>query len=394
MRNSVLASATALLLAAGAAWADKVVLLTSDGKSEMTRDKVSVLDFKNGEIKFRQVSGGSETTKNLKDVPLINLDEQPAFNDAEVKAKAGKYAEAMEQYDLAARDAKDWQAALVAYRSLRVAKLAKKTDKAVTIWLKLADQSGGDKNVLTFRPDANSFGAKGSAANKSAITTLESKRTELKGKADRVDYRGAVLQLLMELYTAEDNATKIAEIAGDITGAANTASGNTGGSTGNTGGAVSVVANVGSGGAAGSDSAVASKLGAYKKLMDMGQISKKDMESIVSSFQSDRDTYRNDDLALALLVAGRAQFMLYQQADDKSESKPLVDAGLNLMRVFAFFPESDLSAEALFYAGQVNEELGNPKGAKSAYERIVRGYAKSGYAAKAADAIKALNKSK
>ncbi len=392
MPKRLIASAAVVLLAAGAVWADKLTLLTTDGKSEMTRDKVTVLDFKNGELKFRQTSGGSETTKDLKDVSLISLEEQAAFNDAEVKAKAGKYAEAMEQYAAAAREAKDWQVSLIAYRSLRVAKLAKKTDKAVSIWLKLSDQAPTEKKVLDFRPDSKAFAAKGSAEIKSAIATLETKRTELKGKTDRVAYRGAVLQLLMELYTAEDNAAKIAEIAGDITGAANTGGGATAVAGGTTGG--TTIGTPAAGTMTGSDAAVASKLGAYKKLMDMGQISKKDLEAVVSTFLADRDTYRSEDLPLALLVAGRAQFMLYQQADDKSDSKPLVDAGLNLMRVFAFYPENDLSAEALFYAGQINEELGNPKGAQSAYNRLLKGYAKSPFADKATESLKALNKSK
>ena len=360
------AAVAALLAACGWVRADRVIYLTTDGKAEMPPlENVIVVEVKEGQLVYKL--GGNALSKDLKNVSLIRIEGQTAFNDAEAKMRAGKAAEAVAAYDEAAKDApKPPVSQLLPLRRLRAAKQAKITDRAVADWLKIMDDNNASKEAVALAPGNEHFGARGSTQNAKASSILEAKLKELK---DRKEYATEVKQLLRKLYEADGQDEKAALLAKEIAGLTEEPAGN-----GNTGSEAPLPR---------------ARLDATRDVIDKGQATAENLEGIVKHFAAARKKYRAEDLPLALLVVGRAQMVLYEKGDKKDKG-PLAQAGLNLMRVHAHFPDSKEAPEALFYAGQVNLALGNRNGARLAYEAVTRSYGRSEMAAKAAAALEAL----
>jgi TolA-binding protein len=67
-------------------------------------------------------------------------------------------------------------------------------------------------------------------------------------------------------------------------------------------------------------------------------------------------------------------------------------AGLNLMRVVSYYPDSPEAPTALLLAGQINEKLGNANAARRAYEKVTTTYRDSDSAKKAAELLAAMQK--
>jgi TolA-binding protein len=63
-------------------------------------------------------------------------------------------------------------------------------------------------------------------------------------------------------------------------------------------------------------------------------------------------------------------------------------AGLNLMRVYAGFPDSEEAVESLLLAGRACEQLGNESAAKAVYDDILKRFADTPAAESAREARK------
>jgi tetratricopeptide (TPR) repeat protein len=353
--------AAATIVFCAAAWADKVVVYTSDRKGEIPYDNVTITDVKDCRLIYR--SGASTVTKDLKDVVTVRVDGQDKLNEAELLMKAGKPDEALEAYaeaDKAAPANKPWMKQLIRLRRLPALRQLQKIDTAVADWLGIVDESGASKIALAMGPGKEDVPKKGAAGNAKAVALLEAKQGELK---DKKDYLQAVEWLLVHLYDAEGQEDKATGLREKLAGLKTPTTASTGRGV--------------------------EQLRAVKELIDRKGVGRDALEGVLKTISTNLDRYAADDLPVVLLVAGRAKLALYEQGGKKDRA-PLTEAGLDLMRVYAHFPDSKEAPEALFYAGQVNLALGNRNGARAAYEAVVRGYPKDAIAAKAGSAIEAM----
>ena len=108
----------------------------------------------------------------------------------------------------------------------------------------------------------------------------------------------------------------------------------------------------------------------------------------IEAVQSQLDELRHDELAGGLSLLGRSQLALARQRRDRAL---LTQAGLNLMRVAVWFPNSDQAPEALHQAGEINAQLGNRRAARAAWERVISQYEASPSAQRARRALEQLD---
>ncbi|MEI7837089.1 MAG: hypothetical protein WCK05_11870 [Planctomycetota bacterium] len=95
----------------------------------------------------------------------------------------------------------------------------------------------------------------------------------------------------------------------------------------------------------------------------------------VKRLEGDLPKYIAAELGPAMVLIGKGK--LYQALQEKSEDarKTLLEqAGLTLMRAKTASTKAATAAEALFYAGQVNEQLGNTQAAENAYKKVLADY--------------------
>ena len=354
MMNLKLYILAVVLLCASAALADDLTIKKIPPYSD-----VSIMDVKDGMISFR-VASGVPSTKSVADILSVALKDNDDINQAEKLFVAGKFADAVKQYDAAAKKTRPdtWAGRLIRYRRLTALDQAKMIDKAVVEWLAMLDESGAKPGVLDLRP--RNAAAKGAKENTQAIATLEAKQSRDAAVA------GAIKQALLDLYQAEGLKDKAGTVAGEIASSTTNApdSGKSSGEGGD------------------------GQIKAADVLLSSG-----DPAKALATMQDNLGRYGGTDLAAALLVMGKAQMALAEKAsDDAAKRKALLEAGLNLMRVYTYYGSLSEAGEALYLAGKVNESLGNKDAAGKAYEKVVSRYANSDAAAKAKSALTALPK--
>ncbi|MHC4717903.1 MAG: tetratricopeptide repeat protein, partial [Planctomycetota bacterium] len=104
-------------------------------------------------------------------------------------------------------------------------------------------------------------------------------------------------------------------------------------------------------------------------------------------------TFNDKDLPTVLYLIGKAQAtMAAKRADTKAARDLRIEAGLNLMRVVALFPDGERVPDALFEAGQISEGLGNKVAARAAYREVMRRYGKTPAAGQAKVALESLDR--
>ncbi len=351
MRNATIA--LVILAAAAVASADEVVL-----SSGLTYANIRVTDVSDFRITYRLRSGRTPEPKELSKVASVKINSLPAFNEAERLLGQKKYAEAVKAYDeVAKKTRRPWQNRLIAYRRLRALNALGKIARGVEEWLRLTDEVVGSKVglPLALKTAPARLAAKGDRENARAISALEKKAREVKN----ADYLLAIRQMLLKLYTREGMADKAAAIARIIQG------GTTGPSKGPNGGAK-----------------FQAGLEAARVLLEQGKA-----DEVITSIGRNLRNYSHEQLSTALLLLGRAQFAKAQKTKDRVL---MLKAGLNLMRVVAFFPAGEDAPEALYYVAGVNVALGNRNAAQRALKRVAEG--KSKFASKAKRDLEAMKK--
>ncbi len=318
---------------------------------------VSILEAKDGMITFRLSTGGT-VTKSVADIQSVALKDHEDLATAEKALADNKLEPAVKAYGTALGKVKadTWTARLIRYRRLAAMEQGKMIERAVPEWLAMVDESAGKAEVLALRP--KNLPARGAKENAAAITALEGYLPKAKDAT-----LAAVKQALLDLYTMEGQSAKAAAIAGEI------ASAPVSGDTPKNGGEV-----------------LEGQIKAADALLQNG-----DPAKAVSTLQGNIDRYSGAELASAMLVLGKAQLALAEKAKDDAAKRPLLlDAGLNLMRVYTYYASLSEAGEALYYAGKVNEALGNNVAARTAYTRVTDRYGKSEAASKAQAALAAL----
>jgi TolA-binding protein len=97
------------------------------------------------------------------------------------------------------------------------------------------------------------------------------------------------------------------------------------------------------------------------------------------------------ELPAVLLWMGKGQLAIHEHSKDAR--KELTEAGLNFMRIVAFFPSSNQAPEALFLAGKVNEKLGNQAAARKAYQAVRQHFGETKFGPRATKALGGLSDS-
>ncbi len=345
--RQIVAILMALTAAASAAKADSV---TTGG---ITYGQVRITAVENSLITFFLASG-TKVSKSLLEVTMVSVTDLPELGEAEKLMKAGKAAEAVAAYSKAERIelplGKSWLKLLLAHRKLVAAKKARMIFEATAAWLMVMDANKASKTAIKLSPVA---GTTKSPTNDQAIQLL-------KAKEDSVNqaYASAANRLQIALLNLQGRTDEARRLAGKLAAR----------STGTEG--------------------VKSKLAAVASYVKAGEADKalKLLQPLIAECGQ-------LDLPTVMLLLGKTQLILAGKAAGQEKHKLLCEAGLNFVRVAAFFGSArEEASEALYCAGLVNQRLAKPNisAARAAYGQVIKRYKTTPAAAKAAKALASL----
>ncbi|MCK4625459.1 MAG: hypothetical protein KAV00_09135 [Phycisphaerae bacterium] len=355
----------AILTVAASAAADSIKLT-----SGITHDSVKIVGVSDGTIRF--LWGKSTLSKPVSKVAFINITDDGNFTKGENLLGQGKYAEAEKAYSSAQRTATKWKKTLIDYRLLAVSNAAGHIDKSTARWLKIVDDACRESSnrtadvsagVLSLRP--KKLAPPKSKANDRAITLLNGKIKETKSDA----YVKAIRELLVDLYECQGQLAKARAEAMKLAGKTPTSKPSGGTKT--------------------------LPVGSANVQLRLASLSMKEgqFDKVIELLQPRMKQFAAPELPTAMLLLGKAKLEKAKAESKKPASrKLLIEAGLDLMRVAVFFTSSSEAPHALLLAGEVNERLGNNRGAKAAYSAVVRRYAKSPAAKEAKKALERMKK--
>lgn len=320
---------------------------------------VTVTDFSAGELVFR--TAGREITRPLSSITRIELSGRSDFNLAEEMLVDKRYEEAAQAYRRAedATTGVPWLRRLISCRLVQALDGAGRFDEAVHQWL-LATGDDGAEELLMLRP-AN-LAPQGEQVNSRAINLLEIRLNRVENE----QLRRSIRELLLELYWLEgrhEKAAEMAELLGDVPQPPSDIETATDGAARQVHGG---------------------QLADIRGLLDENR-PERALEFVLARMA------RLDEIEMpeALLLAGRARMALYQARGSREH---LLSAGLDFMRVAVFYAGTDFAAEALYRAGEVNEELGNASAARAAWQLVIARYGDSEYAERAVAGIERIGR--
>ncbi len=353
---SLLLTLAAVLTVAAQTCADSIKLT-----SGIMYDPVKIMGASDGMIRF--LWGKSTLSKPVSKVAFINITDDGNFTKGENLLGQGKYAEAEKAYSSAQRTATKWKKTLIDYRLLAVSNAAGDIDKSTARWLKIVDDANASAGALSLRP--KKLAPPKSKANDRAITLLNGKIKETKSDA----YVKAIRELLVDLYERQGQLAKARAEAMKLAGKTPTSKPSNGTKT--------------------------LPVGSANVQLRLASLSMKDgqFDEVIELLQPRMKQFAAPELPTAMLLLGKARLEKAKAEPKKPASrKLLIEAGLDLMRVAVFFTSSSEAPHSLFLAGEVNERLGNARGAKAAYSAVVRRYAKSPAAKDAKKAMERMKK--
>jgi TolA-binding protein len=315
---------------------------------------------------FITLRTGRTASRTLSEIGSIKLDGQANFNKAERALAAKKYDDAIKAYDKAMQSAgRTWMKELIRDRRYTALAASGKVTRALKEWLDMVDRAGGlNARLNALRP--TTYGPEGSAVNKRAIEILSDKAEELRKKGNE-PYLRQVLSIKMELQRANGDVEAAAETALAIQGI-----GQGGEPPGNGSAATRPRPAMADG----------SALRAMRTLLEAGKI-----DRVAGQIGKDLNRYDNQDLPEALTLLGRAQLAQYQAGGDRADRSLLINAGKNLVLVFAMWPGTDQAPEALYHAAIVNRELDEQPAVTATLEKVIEEYPDTAWAEKARAAL-------
>jgi hypothetical protein len=337
----------ALAAAASPARADRLII------AGIPYAQVRLTGVGNCRIIFNMPSGKS-LSKSLLRVTMVDVTDLPLLGEAEQLMASGRAAEAVAVYGKAEKaeipPGKSWLKLLLAHRKLAAAKKAGVIFEATAAWLAVMDANNASVTAINLRPAAP---AAKSAANDRAIELLKSKENS-PNKA----YAAAASRLQIKLLNLQGRTKEAGRLAAKLVT-----------------------------GSAGTDG-IKNKLATSASYIKAGEADK-----AVGILQPLIRRCNRQDLPRVMLLLGKAQLILAGKAEGSRKHKLLCEAGLNFVRVAAFFGGArEEASEALYYAGQVNQSLAKPniRAARAAYKEVIERYRTTPAGAKATKALAAL----
>jgi len=350
-----------LAVTCAVASADDITLTTG-----LKYSNVVVAGVEDYQMTFR-VAGGATITKFVIEIKVMDLQGLDSFNQAEklMAQKTPQAAEAVRAYDAVTNlESRPWLKKLLQYRRVRALGQAGTVVRATQEWLAVLDEDGASAGGVALQPAR--LAEKGSQDNLEAISVLEKK---LQGLKKDIPYWQAVGQVLMRLYRQEGLDEKADKLAGGLAGKPALPSKPAKGDT-VAKGPETPPDN------AGAATAAQTQMQAFVTLIRPGQ-KKEVLEDALAKLQGGMKRYPDSQLPQAMLFCGKAQLLLAQSAAGGAKMALLLDAGLDLMRVVAYYGDAPEAGEALYLAGKVNAALGNGGAARAAYEEVVNRYGDS-----------------
>ncbi len=324
------------MLACSPAVADDVVLQTG-----LSYGDVRVVNVVDGSLVFEL--GGRAITKELQDIRSIRLDDQPAYNDAEVLLAGKQYLKAAERFAALGAGATDARVkSLLPWRQMHAWAMGGRIDRALALWLPLAERSASAA-VLRSRP--RKWGAKGSKANAEAMKLLTA---GVAATRDNPVLAATLTAMLAEL-TALEAGKAVTPPSPPATRPDSGQPPTNGASSGAT-------------------DRASRQLTYARELLGRERYS-----AAAEMLGENISSFSAAQLPEVLLLLGKARIGLSPIGDPDSKDR-LMAAGLDLMRVWVYWPKSPQAPEALVLAAVVNARLGNPKAARLAYQRVVKDY--------------------
>lgn len=364
MRRNIVTVSVLVGLLAGAAAGDK---LTLRGNMSLPIDRV--IGFKDGQVVYTTASG-TEKSRGLNDIMQIAIDGQDSFNQAEQLRAEKKGSDAASMYESVAAggDTPPWLAQIARYRKVEVLGKDKAIGTAVSAWLEIVTTDVSSE-AATLLP--RELPGKGDPQNAQAIIALKARMGEIKSDLARQSGK----KLLVELYRREGQDDEADKVFSQATGGAAK-----GGSDANSGKAAPVASNDGGSSSAASGSDDDGSARAVSGAGSGGMIRANQKPAVLAE-QVDKLT--NDlprciaaELGPTLVLIGKGK--LYQALQEKADSPTrkglLVGAGVAFMRAKTAATKASNAAEALYFAGQTCEHLGNVPAAESAYRKVLADY--------------------
>ncbi len=335
-------------------WADQIIDtrgLTYDGVVKKYRDFT---------VSLRLGGTGELISKKLWQIRKMEIAGNKAFNQAETLLGEKKYTEAIASYDKAYRAAAGkaaWMKRLIRDRRYQAIVAGGMIKRAVEDWIALVDAAKTDPAALNLCP--TKFAPAGSPANIAAIQILDAKTVQLqKNKKQNRKYIARILNLKMKIQEADGDAAGATRTAEQITklGESTISRGPTSPTKAPDNETQPVEA---------SDAPDLAVLG---RLLKSGKV-----DGVIRKIRSNLKEYGKPQLPGAMLLLGKAQLQKYEQGG-KKDRKLLIQAGLNLVWVYAEFGSEPEAPEALYLAAQVNRQLNEPVAVRKALEVLVDSY--------------------
>lgn len=369
---------------------------------------VTIIELKDGKLVY-EMDNGRRQSKHLYQITGLQVAGCVNFDVAEQLVIKGKKDSAIGYYDKAiAAKHKPFVPVLASYRKLILLEELGRIDESVATWLKIMDADGPSRSALKATP--KKFAPQGDRRNIEAIKLLRDKQKSIRNKK----YLQTVTGLLQELYKiegdveailrAEEEARKAQEARKKADKPKSDAK------TGSTSEVKSQpkpepakvevdieleddepqapqpqVRSESSADEVVAPTAVQTRLLAAETLVKQKKYAQ--AEELLKGLL---DSAEEDLLHKVLLARGRAQAGLADSATGDQQYQLRLQAGLNLMRVVAHYPDSNEALEALYEAAGVLERLPNRNAAVKAYRTLAQRCGDKPIGKKATEALKRL----
>jgi tetratricopeptide (TPR) repeat protein len=348
--------AASLMALAGALRAD-TVYISSGGGNPVPFTEVKIVKIDAGKLVFRTATG-NETSRDVKQVTKMVLDDEPSFNAAEDAFAAGEWDKATDAYQKTIKSTnKPWLADFCTLRLIDSASKSGRFDAAVTGYIAavLKDPAMADAKKPTL-PDAKS-------------TYLDTAAQEInRALADtklQSVQRQALLSFLLEIQRTRGDTKAAAETMEKL---------------------LKISAD------AGGDPLAGRALADLKLGMAHMALDEKNYAKVIETINASSAVFLEpDQQADALYCLAEAKYGLASARKDETSLK---EAALAYMRVVAHFkdqPGAPFVAESLIEAATILEQLNQTSDAVSIYEQITVQYPDSPVAGQAKASLERIN---
>jgi TolA-binding protein len=320
---------------------------------------VKIKTVKDGKLIF--MTAGNETSRPVKDITRLQINDEPALSAAEEAYAGQKWEAAVDGYLKTIRSSsKDWLKDWSALRLIEAASKTKRFDAAVTGFLSLMQRDPA--TAMKLKPEVP----------QEKSTFLDTAATDVKRVLNETklndEQKSTLLAFLLDINRARGDTKAVGETVEQLAKTETSESSTTAGD------------------------ASASKALADRKLgIANVALEQKDYKKAIDTIEESRGVFtdqRQQADALWILANSRAAL-----AASKNDTKEMQDVALAYMRIVAHFkdaPNAPHVPESLLAAGEILEKLKDTDGATNLYTQLSTAYPETPAGAKAKEGLERL----